>query len=186
MACGDRGGLTNEIFAGLRIRGLGRCSADFRREMFEVQGRKLGKRQIKKRDPGRSFGDDVEPGQDQEFARPRSGDIPEADALAVELGLLGVPRRVVACGLHPEDRAVEAVVGAIDDRAFRRHDLGHGVDRQDDRPLQPLCGVHGVKRDGLLLGVGPAFDGARFVGPGCSHRLGEGAQTPDRIGAAEC
>lgn len=95
MARGNRGGLASEDFAGLRIRGLGRSSADFRREMFEVEGRKLGKRQIEKRDPGRPFGGDVEPGQNQEFARPRSGDIPEADALAVELCLLGVARRVI-------------------------------------------------------------------------------------------
>ena len=53
---------------------------------------------------------------------------------------------------------------------------GHGVDRNDDRPFQALGRVHGVERDGFFLGVGPAFDGARLVGPGRRHRLGEGAQ----------
>ena len=74
---------------------------------------------------------------------------------------------------------------AIGDGVLRRHDLRHGVDGHDDRPFQAFGGVHGVKRHSLFLSVRAALDGACFVGPGCGHRLGEGAQAAHRKGAAE-
>ena len=74
---------------------------------------------------------------------------------------------------------------AISDGVLRRHNLRHGVDRYDDRPLQALGGVHGVKRHCLFLSIRPALDSACFVGPGCSHGLGEGAQAAHRKLAAE-
>src|SRR3546814_7329650 len=41
--------------------------------------------------------------------------------------------------------------------------------------------MHGIERDGLLLGVGPALHGSRFIGPGCSHGHGECAQAAHRV-----
>ncbi|MCY1220761.1 hypothetical protein D9M68_558970 [compost metagenome] len=45
--------------------------------------------------------------------------------------------------------------------------------------------MHGVQRDSLLLCIGASFGSARLIVPGSSHRLREGFQAPNLIGAAE-
>ena len=111
-------------------------------------------------DPGGFRRRRVEPGQDEEFAGAGSRDIPEPDALAVQLVLFGVASDVVALGRHAQDRAIEGLGLAVDDRALRRHHAGHRVDGNDDGPFEPFGGVHGEERDGFFLRVRSAFDGA--------------------------
>ena len=74
---------------------------------------------------------------------------------------------------------------AVSDSALRCLDLRHGIDRHDDRPFQPLGGMHGVECYRFFLSVGAAFDCPGFVGPCSAHRFGESAQASYRIRATE-
>ena len=55
----------------------------------------------------------------------------------------------------PPRAAVEAAVRTIRNGCLRCPDLRHRVYGHDDRPLKPFCGMHGVERYRLFLGVGP-------------------------------
>ena len=174
-----------EDLAGLGILCASPIRPDLGRQVAKIERRQFRQRQIEKRNPGRSLGCDVESRQNQQLARPRGGDIPETDALAVELGLLCVACRLITRRFHAEHRTIEPAGGTVGDSVLRRHDLRHRVDRDDDRPFQPFGGMHGVERNRLFLSIGAAFDGAGFVGPRSSHRFCESAQAADGIGAAE-
>ena len=60
-------------------------------------------------------------------------------------------RAAPAFGGDTQNRAIESVGLTVDHRAVRRHDAGHGVDGNDDRPFEALGGVHREERDGLFL-----------------------------------
>ena len=154
-------------------------------ELPRLTEERRSQREVDKRNPGRPSRRNVEPRHDQQPARPRGGDIPESDALPIELGLLVLERHLVARRRHSEHGEVQTPGLTVDDCLLRRPQPAHGVDRHHDRPFQSLRRVHGVGRHRLLLGIGPPFDGTRLVRPGGGHRIGEGTQTPHRIRAAE-
>ena len=148
--------------------------------MREVERRQICERQVEERDPRRFRLGGIEPGQDEKFSGARRGDIPEPNAFAIEFRLFCVAHLVIAHGLHAKDGAVEGVAVAIGHGAFRRHDTRHRIDRHHDRPFKAFGRVHGVECDSFFLGVRTPFDGAGLIGPGCCHRLGKGAKSPNR------
>ena len=180
-----RAGLRGEHLASLFVPGLRFPLRTLHRSSFEFKRRQFTEGEIDHRYPGRPAGIDIEPGQHQKLARSRGGDVPETHPFPVEFGVLGFPDLIASERSDTQHRTEEAPARAIGDGAVRLPYLRHRVDRYDDRPLQPLGGVHGVERDRLLLGVRPALYRAGLFGPGRRHRFGEGAQPSHSVGAAE-
>jgi hypothetical protein len=90
-----------------------------------------------------------------------------------------------ALGVRRDKAAFQSVGLAIGHRAIGRHDTRHGIDGDDDRPFKALGGVHRKERVGFFLRIGPAFDGARLVGPSGGHCLGEGTKAAHGVTGRE-
>ena len=153
--------------------------------MREIECREIVQRQVNQGDPRRLRRGSVKTGDKEEFAGPGGGDIPEPDALPVEFCFFGVTDFVITDRPNAEDGTVEMITFPVGDGSIGRDDCRHGVDRNDDRPLQAFGGVYRIQRDRLFLRVRASFDRTRLVSPSRSHGLGERAQAAHRVGPGQ-
>jgi len=109
------------------------------------------------------------------------GDVPEPLAFAQQSFVLGFERSAERRRNDVADQPMHGVVVRAVDERLARPQMGGGVDRNHDRPLETFGAMDGDQLDGVAFGVDPALVKRRAQTPVAAEIAHEVLQSLDVV-----